>query len=152
MPNTTELTSPDEAKAALASVEQMTITGMKRGLYSRRFAVVMSLWAGVLATLVGLDSPIWLLWLFAGIFAFFAWRRKQGAWIQEVQSPRELWRVIPLGLLGGAVFIGGNVAQRDFGLGWAPFVAGAVLAVGLFLLTELGHRAARARIERSAGS
>lgn len=139
--------TPDEARASLASLERMKSAGLHAGRYSRSFAVVMSVWAGALAATVGSAA---LLPLFAiGLIAYAVYRRRQGAWIREVETRQDLGWVVVFGLLVGAIFIGGYVARAQLDVRWAQSVAGLVVAAGLFVLTEAAY--GRKRVHTPSG-
>lgn len=140
-----ELPNPDEARSALASVEQFSSTGLKRGLYPRWFAVAMSLWAGVLAATVGM--AVWLLIFGGGLIGYWLWRRRVGAWVREINSRADLWRVITLSIVFGGLFVGGYVGRYHYELPWAPIVAGVVVAIGLYVTTEIAYRPVRTRFK-----
>jgi hypothetical protein len=133
----------EEARAALASIERARAAGLKRGLYPRWFAVAMSLWAGALAATVG--SAVWLPLFAAGLLAYVLWCRRLDAWVEEVQTRRDLWLVVLMGLGFGALFIAGYLGRWHYGWAWAQLAAGLVVAVGPFGLTELAHGSARTR-------
>lgn len=140
-----EQCDPNEARATLVALERTKSAGLKRGLYPRWFAAVSSLWAGAVAASVG--SAVLLPVLFGGFFAIWYYRRKRGAWIREVQSSRELWLVIPLGLMFGALLLSGAVVRDLYDLPYAPLVGGVVVAAGLFSILEIAYRPLRARLE-----
>ncbi len=133
-------TDPGEAAEALRAFAAAGDAAMRRGEYSRTRAVLVAGWAGGLAVAVGFETGWMLEWLFAGIFGLILTRRRAGAWVQEVPSPAAGRLVIALGLLFGVLFLAGNVARQDFGFGAAPFLAGGVIAGGLFALMEWGRR------------
>jgi 4-amino-4-deoxy-L-arabinose transferase-like glycosyltransferase len=136
--------TPKEARAALAAADRMAAAGLDRGLYPRGFAFAMSLWAGSLAATVG--SAVWLPLFAAGLVGYTGYRRRRGAWVREVQGRGDLAVVLVLGLLVGAVFVGGYVARWHFDLRWAQPVAGVVVAAGLLTATELTYGRTRARL------
>jgi len=132
--------SPQQASDTLETIAAVQVVALDRGQYSRGFATLISLWAGLLAIAVGLEAPWMLAVLFAGVFALVFARRRLGAWVQEVPTRGGVWVVLPLGLLFGAVFILGNVARQDLGIAGAPYVAGSTIAVGLYSLMEWARR------------
>lgn len=149
--NTSEETpnpNPLEARQALAAVASTQSTSLRRGIYSRRFAVIVSLWAGALAASLGTG---WLLIvLFGGIFAHHRWRQNHTeAWINEVQSVADLWKVVVLSVLVGGLFLGALVGLERFQWGWAPVIAGAIIAVTLYTTMELSYRQFWARVKPS---
>ena len=145
-----EPTNPDDAKAALASVDRLSSAGLKRGLYPRKFALLLSLWAGVLAATVGM--AIWPLVFVAGLFGHHFWRRRSGAWIREIGSRRDFWVVMVLSMVFGGLFVIGYVGRYDYGLTWLPVVTGAVVAIGVYATTEVAYGSVRARIKRGENS
>lgn len=130
----------------IQAIEHAETLGLKRGLYSRHSARAIALWAGVLAALVGWDSPLWLPVLGLGIWGLYRLRRNAGAWAQEVGTTGGAIVTVILGLSVGALFIGGNVAQRVWQLGWAPAVSGMLVFAVLLTTMEVAHRQAWARI------
>lgn len=142
-------TDPVEAAEALRALAAAGDAAMGRGEYSRTFAILVAGWAGGLAVAVGLEAGWMLEWLFAGILGLILARRDAGAWVQEVPTPAAGRLVVALGLLFGALFIAGNVARQDFGIAPAPFLAGGVIAGGLFSLMEWGRRGRRRADGRS---
>ncbi len=148
MTDNTELPTAREAAEALASVERMRSAGLKRGRFPRGFAVAAALWTGALTTTVGLASPTSIPLLVLGLLGYWLWCRKTGVWIwfirlwlsqrkQVSQGSRELRAAILVSILVGGVMMAGYVGGQSFGLAWAPFVAGAIVAVVTFVLAEI---------------
>jgi hypothetical protein len=125
----------------------MISAGMRRGLYPHWFAAVASLWAGGLAISVAHQSPVGWWLIIGGLIGYAWWRRRTGAWVQEIQNPRERWLLIPGTLLFGLIMLGGKVARQEFGVILAPFFSGAIVAGGLFLLMEISTRSIRTRLQ-----
>ena len=151
MTDRNELPTAHEAAEALASVERMRSTGLKRGLYPRGYAIVLALWTGALTTTSGLESAAFLPLLGLGLLGHWLWRRRTGVWIwvfrvwfsrrkQEIQSARGLWTVILVSIPVGGVMVAGYIGGQSYGLTWAPFVAGTVVAAVTFVLTEVAYR------------
>lgn len=143
MPENAPLSS-ESAAASLDSIRRAQDAGLKRGLYPRWVAIAISLWAGALAATVA--TVAWLPLFLAGILAGAIYRRKHGAWVREITSRRDLWIVLVLGALLGAVFIAGYVGLTRFGAQWAPLAAGACVSVTLFLIMEITYAPVRARL------
>jgi len=130
-------------KEALDSIEKMQAIGLEQGLYPRWFSVATALWSGLLAASMG--SP-WLLWiLFGGFVAFSVWRRRTPAWIKEIQSKRDLVIVLCFSLLIGGLFIAAYIALKFYGLRWAPYLAGLLIAVIQYSIMEISYAPIRAR-------
>lgn len=138
-----EMTRPnaDEASDALASIEKMTASGLKRGQYPRWYAVALSLWGGTLAATVG--SWLWPLVLVGGLIAYYFWRKRTDARIKEIRSTRDLWVVLALSAVVGLIFVVGLIGPQYFDWPWAPLLAGVVVAVVLFAATEIAYRPIR---------
>ena len=132
--------TPDEAADALDAVSSLTRSAVERSLYSDRFSALLATWAGLLGVAVGTESGWMLPLLFAGIFGLVFQRNRQGAWIHELRSRGELWLVLVMGLLVGALFIAGNVGLQEFGIAAAPWVAGGLIGVILYSLLYVGRR------------
>ena len=130
--------TPDEAKDALSAVELMQATGLKRGIYPRKFALACSLWAGALAASLGTG---WLLVvLFSGLGAYHFWRQRHTeAWVNEIQSSHDLRKVLLLSVLVGGCFLGA-LAALESGIAWAPYVAGILIAAILYSMMEYSNR------------
>lgn len=135
-----------EAQEAFGSAERMRLAGLRRGLYPRWFAAATALWAGVSATLIAVESPVWILLFVAGLIGYQLYRRKKGAWVQEVNSRRELLLVVALAILVCLIAAGGYVGRQHFDISWAPVISGATIALGLFLLMEITYRPVRTHL------
>jgi hypothetical protein len=146
MPEPAPKPSPDEARAALASIEQTASDSCARAIYPRWLAAGMALWGGTLVTLGGMDSPWVVPLLFAGFIVYWLWRRAHGAAMREIHSRGGLVRVAVATLALVAIAIGGIVGRAQYGLAWAPYGAGAVIAAGLFAIMEICYAPLRARL------
>lgn len=125
--------SVEEARVALGEVETMEMKGKRMGVPSFCFSVGVSLWAGALAATAGTG---WLLLvLFVGMVGLFQQKQRRKAGILEVSGAGDVKRVVVMGLLLGAMFLCGWIGY-DMGYRWAPYVAGAVVAVSQFYLME----------------
>jgi hypothetical protein len=144
--------SSQDAQQALASTEKMKSAGLRRGLYTRWFAGLTALWAGVLSALIAFESPLWIPIFIAGIVAYQIYRRKKGAWVQEINSRREFLLVILSSLVVCAVAAGGYMGRQLYDLTWAPIAAGAAITLGLFALMEISYRPLRKQLAAEKSS
>lgn len=129
----------EQAMAALRAADQQQASAFKRGLYPRRFAVIMAVWAGVLTVAIGIGNSWWLLWWLAGMLGFFYWRNHRGIWVNEIHSRRDLGIVIvcvfAILLIGFA-----GITGAAEGLSWAPYLAGTLVALLLYGICEFSYR------------
>ena len=134
----------DQAQAALDSAKRLSETSYLRGAYPRWFSVATGTWAGTIAALIGLDSPLWFVIMVAGLIGFFAYRHHRGTWVQEIHSWREFFLVVPIGvsLLCGLGFLG-IVGWQHFGMFWVPVATGLTIGLLLFGSMEYSMRDAR---------
>ena len=163
MTDKNELPTAHEAAEALASVERMRSAGLKRGLYPRGYAIAVALWCGALTTTAGLASAAFLPLLGLGLLGHWLWIRKTGIWVwvfrvwfsrrgQEIRSTRGLWTVLVLLIPVGGVMVAGYIGRQSYGLTWAPFVAGAIVAAVVFVLTEIAYRPVHRGLNAEGGS
>ncbi len=140
--------TPEDARSALDTVGEMQAVGLRRGLYPRRVAAAIALWAAALAVTVG---TAWGIPVFtAGVLGLFWARNRQGAWVSEVESPRQFWLIIlPLGLLAGGLMLVA-AALREAGYLPLSFTVAAALAGFLFLLSQRSHAVRRRHVGTQA--
>lgn len=141
--------TPAEARDALASADRASQAGFRRGVYPRWLAAVLAVWAGALAVTVG--HVVWFLVFGAGLLIHWHWRRRNGAWMREIQSARDLWIVLPAALVVGGLYLGAYLARVN-GVTWVPYAAGLAIAIGLFAITEWVYGARRIGTARSRPS
>ncbi len=134
-----EKASPSEAQDALASVAELSAVGFQRGLYSRWFALAMSIWAGLIGTLIVFENPAWIVLAVIGVIVFFVYRSKKGAWAKEVHSKQDLVVVLAASFLLIAMFVAAMIGWHGYGWKWPPVVAGVLCSVGIFSLTEYAY-------------
>jgi hypothetical protein len=149
MTDLVERPTPQEAAAALDSIEHLTQVALRRGLHSRWFAASVSLWAGAIAVATAYDGPAASGGIAAltagGVLGVALWRRRIVARVRDldgavgaVTAVAASVGVLVIGLLGARAF-------EVYGLSWLPFATGGVVAAALFVALEVLRRATRAR-------
>ena len=150
MTDPVEHPAPREAAAALDSIEQMIRVALRRGLHSRAFAASASMWVGAMAVATAYDGSaatraIAVL-LIGGFLGLALWRRRIVARVRNVHGPvgpvvaaAAMVGVLAIGLLGARAF-------EVYGLSWAPFASGVVVAAVLCMLLEASRRATQAKV------
>jgi hypothetical protein len=150
MTDPVERPAPHEAAAALDSIELMTRVALRRGLHSRGFAASVSMWGGAIAVATTYDGPVATraiaVLLIGGLLGLGLWRRRLVARVRDVHGPvgtvaaaAAMLGMLAIGLLGARAF-------EIYGLTWAPFASGGVVAATLFMLLEVLRRAALAKL------
>ena len=127
MTHQTQVPNAEDARQALASVQEMSARGFKRGLYSRWYAIAVALWGGALA--VTLETWLWPIVFAGGLIAHIIYRKKADAWVKEIHSKRDLWVVLAISGIIGMMYVGAYISVRYYDLGWVPVVAGIVIAL-----------------------
>ena len=150
MTNPLERPTPQEATAALDSIENMTEVALERGLRPRWFAVSMSLWVGATTVAKAYDGPaadIVIAALFvAGLLGLALWHRRIVARVRAVHGV--VGTVAAVAMIVGVLVIlmVGDRAFEVYGVSWAPFATGGVVAAVLFVAFEVARRATRAKL------
>jgi len=150
MTNRVERPTPHEAAAALDSIEHMTGVALRRGLHSRWFAASVSLWGGATAVATAYDGPAASLMISAllagGSLGLALWRRRIVARVRNVHGM--VGAVSAAAVAAGVLVIGlaGARAFEVYGLPWAPFASGGMVASVLFMALEVLRRATRAKL------
>lgn len=144
-----ERPSPQEAAAALDSIGEMTRVALKRGLHSRGFAGVLSLWVGAMTWVKAYDGPAADATIVALLCAcglgMALWRRTIVARVRAVHGV--IGTVAAIATMVGVLVILalGDRAFEVYDLSWAPFATGGVVAAVLFVAFEVERRATRAK-------
>jgi hypothetical protein len=141
--------SPDEAAAALASIERLSHVALTRGLHSRWFALAASLWVGAMAVATAYDGgaasgAIGAL-IAGGAVAIGVWRRRVVATVRSLHGVAGAITV--LAVAGALLLIGlfGARAFEAYRLPWLPIASGGVVAAFVFVALEVLRRVTHAR-------
>lgn len=124
---------PDEARAALQSVEEMQRAGIRAGSPPLWFLILGALCVGGLFAAQALEEPGLVTGplLLAMCVTVFIKRRTMGAWRRKFDGPASVLLAAAAGAVAIGLFVAMKVAQEGYGLLWAPPAAGALAALVL---------------------
>ncbi len=143
MTDRSHLPSAHEARDSLASVVRMRAAGTRRGIFPRWILASKTLWVGLMLVGFAYEWQLRFLLLLLGGVGVLLLRRYRDAIPHEFHGRGYLAAKITIILSLIALFIFARIAWRDYGLAWAPIVAGAVASVGLFVWLDIKFRSLR---------
>lgn len=145
---------PDEARAALESVEEMKRAGARRGVPPRWVGTVVSLIAGGLIAAPAFDDGglVTVFLILALGVVLSSQRGRAGAWTSEFPGgPWKTAATVSGSILVFLALMSMGIVLRDaFDLWWGPLVSGTVAVIVVFALSENERREARS--DAGAGS
>lgn len=150
MSNDTTRPEPEEAREALASVDEAKRAGLRRGIPPRWFGAAIALIAGALVATPALEnwqggpnrSLVTVLLIVAMALVISRYQEQARAWPTEFPGGR--WKTLAMLVSAVAAFffllIGGIVLRDASDLWWGPVFTGAIGAVIVFFLFESERR------------
>jgi hypothetical protein len=145
-----ERPTPSQAAAALDSIEHMALAATRRGLRSRWFAMVASLWGGAIAVATAYDGPLATRAIAAlvlgGFLGLALLRRRILVRVRSVEGA--VGAAFATALIVGVLVVGllGARAFETYGLSWVPFASGGVVAALLFIMLEILRRTTQSKL------
>ena len=127
-----------EAAETLAAAQRRQAASFRRGIYSRRFAITMAIWSGVLMLGAVGHRPWFVLWLLAGFIGFYLYRGRRGIWPQEIHTSKDLWITLTCVFVLLSV-VGAGFWVASLGLSWAPSLTGLLVGLLIYGICELSY-------------
>ncbi len=142
--------SPDEAQQALESVVKMEGAGWRRAVPDRCFGAGVAALIASLFALYALEDPYpYIVFPIVGMAVFItAAREKSGAYGRDFPSTKvNVWVFVLFVAAMLIVFFGSIVIRRMYDAAWVSLVAGLLVGVIVFLISESERRAYLARTD-----
>ena len=140
---------PDEAQAALDSIEEMQRAGFGRASPPRWFSVGLSIIVAIGFALYAMEDPgnTPVLFLVLGTALFIgASRARIGVLGKELpDTSTGVWALAGICLLLLVLFFGGIYVRRAYDIAWIPLATGFIAGATIFVLGESERRHNRMR-------
>ena len=136
--------SPDEAQEALESVVKMGRAGWRRAVPDRWFGAGVAVLIASLYSLYALEDPYpYIVFPIIGLAVFITTARdKSGAYGREFPSTKaNAWAMVLFVVVMLIVFFGSIVIRRTYDAVWVPLIAGLLIGLMVFLVSESERRA-----------
>ena len=133
--------SPDEAEKALESVVTMKDAGWRRAVPDRWFGAGVAVLIASQFALYALEDPYpYIVFPIIGLVLFITTaREKSGAYGRD--STANVWATILFMAVLLIVFFGSIFIRRAFDAAWVSLVAGLLVGLMVFLVSESARRA-----------
>lgn len=150
----TDNITPDEAKKAIDSVVKMEGAGLRRATPARWFGVGVALLIASLFALYALEDPYpYIVFPIIGLAIFMVSAREKSGAYERIAPARTTskWAGLVLIIALLIVFFGSIAIRRAYDAAWVPLVAGVLVGVVVFLISESARRTHLARVAEAEG-
>jgi hypothetical protein len=150
MNNEIDSVSNDKAKEALESIVKLESAGWRRAVPKRWFGAGIAILVGSMFAIYALADPYpYILFPILGLAIFItAAREKTGAYGRDFPGTKaNRWAMVLFTTVLMIVFFGSIYIRRAYDLAWVPLLAGLLVALVIFLISESERRAYLSKAE-----